>query len=177
MKIFKVLYYIFIAFIAVIVILLIVSVFPITGNYKMMIVQSGSMEPAIKMGSIVMVKPVDDYKINDVISFGEATKTKAPTTHRIYDMKVQGGEPIYITKGDANDAPDTKEIRKEDIVGKVLFSVPFVGYAVDFAKKPIGFALIIIVPATLIIIDEIKKIFGEIKKRKENKNAKLENNA
>jgi len=169
-KLIKVVYYIFIGFIASIVVLLIISVLPITGNCKFYVVQSGSMEPAIKMGSVVMVKPVDEYEIGDVISFGEMTKTKSPTTHRIYDIKVQGGEPIYITKGDANNAPDTREIKKEDIVGKVLFSVPFVGYAVDFAKKPMGFALIIIVPATLIIIDEIKKIFGEIKKKKQTQN-------
>lgn len=177
MKILKIIYYIVLGCLAVIALLLIISVFPITGNIKFMTVLSGSMEPKIKMGSIVMVKPMDDYKINDVISFGEITRTKAPTTHRIYDMKVQGGEPIYITKGDANNAPDQREITKRDIIGKVLLSVPFVGYAVDFAKKPMGFALIIIVPAALIIIDEIKKIFGEIKKRKENKNTKLEDNA
>ena len=166
MKPFKIIYSIIVAFIVLIALLLIVSVFPITGNYKLMIVQSGSMAPAIKMGSIVMVKPMDEYKIGDVISFGEITRTKAPTTHRIYDMKVEGGEPIYITKGDANNAPDTGEIKKEDIVGKVLFSVPFVGYAVDFAKKPMGFALIIIVPAAIIIVDEAKKIISELRKRK-----------
>ncbi len=173
MSILKILYYVFLGFIVLVAILLIVSVFPINlsfggqaGNIKFMIVQSGSMAPAIKMGSIVMVKPMDEYKIGDVISFGEITRTKAPTTHRIYDMKVEGGEPIYITKGDANNAPDTGEIKKEDIVGKVLFSVPFVGYAVDFAKKPMGFALIIIVPAAIIIIDEAKKIISELRKRK-----------
>ena len=122
MKVFKIIYYIFIAFIVLIALLLIVSVFPITGNYKLMIVQSGSMEPAIKMGSIVMVKPMDDYKIGEVITFGPYTRTKAPTTHRIYDIKVTGGTPSYITKGDANDAPDTREITKRDILGKVLFS-------------------------------------------------------
>lgn len=112
-----------------------------------------------------MVKPIDNYKIGDIITFGPYSKTKAPTTHRIYEIKVEGGQPIYITKGDANNAPDAREIAKRDIVGKVLFSVPYVGYAVDFAKKPMGFALIIIVPAALIIFDEIKKIFKEIKKK------------
>ncbi len=177
MKSFKIIYYIFIALIAVIAILLIVSVFPITGNYKLFIVQSGSMAPAIKMGSIVMVKPVNDYKIGDVVSFGEVTKIKSPTTHRINDIKVSGGEPYYITKGDANNAPDQREITKREVIGRVLFSVPYMGYAVDFAKKPVGFMLLILVPATVIIYDEIKKIFGEIKKRKENKSTKLEDNA
>ncbi len=166
MKPFKIIYYIFLAFIVLIAVLLIVSVFPITGNYKIMTVISGSMAPEIKMGSVVMVKPVDEYKIGDVITFGPYSKTKAPTSHRIYDIKVVDGQPVYITKGDVNNAPDTREIKKSDIVGKVLFSVPYMGYAVDFAKKPMGFALIIIVPAAIIIIDEIKKIYGEIRKKK-----------
>jgi len=163
-KIGKIIYYIFIASLTVIALLLIVSVFPITGNYKFFIVQSGSMEPAIKMGSVVMVKPEKDYKIGDVITFGPYSKKRAPTTHRIYDIKVQGGKPIYITKGDANNAPDQKEVRERDIVGKVLFSVPYLGYAVDFAKKPVGFMLIVIVPAIIIIYDEVKNIWQEIKK-------------
>jgi len=165
-KPFKVIYYIFLVFIGAVAVLLIVSVFPITGNYKLMIVQSGSMEPAIKLGSVVIVKPANDYKIGDVISFGAVTKTKAPTTHRISDIKVENGKISYITKGDANNAPDQREITKRDIVGKVLFSIPYLGYAVDFAKRPLGFSLIIIVPAALIIIDEIKNIYGEIKKKK-----------
>jgi signal peptidase len=72
----------------------------------------------------------------------------------------------YITKGDANEDPDPREVQESDIVGKVLLSIPLAGYAVNFAQKPIGFALIIIVPASVIIIDEIKKIYLELKKKK-----------
>jgi len=169
MKVLKIIYYIFIACIALIALLLVFSIFPITGNYKVLIVQSGSMAPAIKTGSVVIVKPVSDYKIGDVITFGQATKTKAPTSHRIYDIKVVDGQPVYITKGDANNAPDAKEISKSEIIGKVLFDVPYAGYAVDAAKKPLGFALIIVVPAAIIIFDEGKKIVGEIKKMRKNK--------
>jgi len=167
-KALKAVYYVFIVFIVVVAFLLIISVFPITDNIKFMIVQSGSMAPAIKMGSLVMVKPVSDYKIGDVITFGPYSKTKAPTTHRIYDIKVVDSQPVYITKGDANNAPDAREIKKSDIVGKVLLSVSYMGYAVDFAKKPVGFALIIIIPASVIISDEIKKIVAELKKKKTN---------
>ncbi len=166
MKYLKTIYYIFLGAIALIAVLLIVSVLPITGNYKILTVLSGSMEPGIKVGSVVVVKPSKDYKIRDIITFGEVSKTKTPTTHRIYEMKVEGGQPIYITKGDANNAPDQKEITAREIIGKVLFDVPYAGYAVDTAKKPFGFMLIIVVPAALIIFDEIKKIIGHIKKLK-----------
>jgi len=169
MKIFQIIYYIFIAFIVAVALLLIVSILPITGNYKVMTVISGSMAPAIKMGSVVIVKPASDYKIGDVITFGPYSKTKAPTSHRIYDIKVVDGQPVYITKGDANNAPDAREIQKRDVLGKVLFSVPYIGFAVDFAKKPIGFVLIIGIPAVIIISDEVKKIIREVKKTKETK--------
>jgi len=169
LKIFKIVYYALIGFIILVALLLIISVLPITGNYKVMTVISGSMEPDIKMGSVAVVKPVADYKIGDVITFGPVSKTKAPTSHRIYDIKVVDGKPVYITKGDANNAPDAREVFQKDIIGKVLFSVPYLGYVVNFAQKPIGFSLIIIVPAAIIIIDEIKKIIKEIiKKKKEN---------
>lgn len=160
---FKIVYYIFIVLLAAVAILLIVSAFPIAGNYKLMIVQSGSMEPAIKMGSVVIVKPADDYKIGDVITFGSFGKRKIPITHRINDLKVIEGKIFYITKGDANEDTDTKEVKKADVLGKVLLSVPYIGYAVDFARKPIGFILIIIVPAAIIIFDEIKNIYQEVK--------------
>ena len=166
MKVFKIIYYFVIGFIVLVAILMVISVLPITGNYKVMTVLSSSMSPNIKMGSVAVVKPVSDYKIGDVITFGPYSKTKPPTSHRIVDIKVAGGQPIYITKGDANNAPDPREVLKRDVIGKVLFSVPYIGFAVDFVKKPIGFTLIIVVPAAIIIFDEIKKIIGEIKKKK-----------
>jgi len=166
MKIFKISYYIIIISLVIIAILLIVSIFPITGNIKFLIVQSGSMMPEIKMGSIIMVKPAKEYKIGDIITFSGMTKTQELTTHRVHDIKVIEGKPIYITKGDANNASDRREIKKNEIIGKVFFNIPYLGYAVDFARKPLGFALIIIIPATAIIGGEIKKILAEAKKRK-----------
>lgn len=167
-KILKTIYYVFIGAIALIALLLVVSVLPITGNYKVMTVLSGSMEPGIHTGSVVVVKPTDEYKIGEVITFGPFSKTKPPTTHRIYEIKVENSQPIYITKGDTNNAPDQREVTGKDIIGKVLLDIPYAGYAVDAAKKPFGFMLIIVVPAVIIIYDEIRKIIKEIKKRKKN---------
>ena len=165
----KVLSYIFGTFITVIALLLVVSVFPITGNYKIYIVQSGSMEPSITTGGIVAVKPVVEYKAGDVITFGPVAKGKSPTTHRIVDIRLQDGKPVYITKGDANEESDTREVLARDVMGKVLFDVPFFGYALAAAKTPAGFAVLIIIPALIILFDEGKKIFFEIKKMRKPK--------
>ena len=168
-KIFKILYGVFFAAVIVIAVGVIVPLLPIPGNYQLLTILSGSMEPKIHTGSIVAVKPSDNYKIGDVITFGGNGNTKTPTTHRVHDIRVEKGKPIYITKGDANNAPDSKEVLPEEISGKVLFSVPLMGYAISAAKKPLGFMLIIIIPAVIIIGDEIKRIGKEVKKMKKKK--------
>jgi signal peptidase len=164
-KVFKIIYGIILAVIAVIALFLIFSAIPIKGGYKTLIVLSGSMEPKIHTGSVVAVRPAKEYKVGDVITFGEKTKTKTPTTHRIYDIKEANGTKSCITKGDANNAPDQKPVSEKEILGKVLFSVPYAGYAVAAAQKPVGFMLIIVVPAVIIIYDEAQKIKKEIMKK------------
>ncbi len=174
-KIGKIIYYLFYAVIFLIAVGVIFPLLPIPGNYQLLTVLSGSMEPKIKTGSVVAVKPADDYKIGDIINFGKNEKLKTATTHRIHDIRIEKGNPVYITKGDANNAPDTKEVSPEEINGKVILSVPFAGYAVNAAQKPLGFMIIIVIPAVIIIGDEIKKIGKEIKGMREKKKEKKEN--
>jgi len=165
-KLIKIIYYIVVLAIFLMAVLMIASIFPITGNYELRVVQSGSMEPAIKTGSVAVIKPSDDYQVGDVITFGDVYKSETPITHRIVDIKVIEGDYYYITKGDANDDNDPKDVPKEDVIGKVLFSLPYAGYVVQEARKPFGFAILIIIPGVIIVYDESKKIWKEIKKTK-----------
>lgn len=154
---------IFSAFAIIIVLLIVISAFPITGNYKIFIVQSGSMEPAIHTGSVVVVIPEKNYKEGDVITFKNNTGKLDSITHRI--VKAEG--KVFTTKGDANNANDTNTVPLANVIGKALFSVPYFGYAVAAAKTPYGFTALIIIPALLIIYDEAKKIKEEIGKKNE----------
>ena len=162
---FKVLTYAFYIAIAVVAIFLLASMVPVAG-IKTFIVQSGSMEPAISTGSVVVVKSSDTYHVGDVITFGPRSKTKSPTTHRIVEVKEDGN---FVTRGDANNAEDMRTVSRFEVIGKVLFSVPYVGYAVAAAQKPWGFGLIIVLPAVIIIWEEAQKIWMEMKKKKDYK--------
>jgi signal peptidase I len=157
----------------ILVLLLGATLLPIPGNYKILTVRSGSMEPAIRTGSIVVMKsargPAAEYKVGDIITFGENTKTIAPTTHRIFEITETAGAKTYITKGDANNAPDQKPLAENEILGQALFSVPYAGYAVYAAKQPYGFVLIVVLPALLIIFDEIKNIRQELLRMRKEK--------
>jgi len=157
-------YVIFIAMIVSVAGLLLGSMLPIPGNVEVKIVKSGSMEPAIPTGSIVVVKPVASYRFNDVITFGPDTKTQVPTTHRIIGVHGEGAATTYTTKGDANEEADEEIVQRRDIIGKVVFSLPYAGFVLDFARQPIGFILLIAVPAALVILEEAFTIFREARK-------------
>lgn len=147
-------------------VLLVASKLPIAGNYKVLVVLSGSMEPAIHTGSVVAVKPAAEYNIGDVITFGDSDKNSTPVTHRINGISLQDGQPVFTTKGDANDDADSTAIQLDDIQGKVLFSIPFLGYVLEFVRRPLGFTAVVILPAIAIIIDELIKISRELKAKK-----------
>lgn len=141
-----------------------------------MIVQSGSMEPAIHTGSLVVSKPMAEYAIDDVITYNDDSTNQTPTTHRVVEIKNDNGAVSYVTKGDANNDRDRKAVEQKNVLGKVLFSVPYLGYIVDFIKKPIGFILVVLIPALLIVSEEAKKIWLEIKKIKNKKKQEAKNN-
>ncbi|MFA4999677.1 MAG: signal peptidase I [Parcubacteria group bacterium] len=147
--------------------LVLLSSLQIPGIPKALVVQTGSMEPAIKTGSVVFVSPTDVYKEGDVITFKRAgSSLDAPVTHRIVGVKAEEGEYVFITKGDANNVEDIAEVRQSEVLGKVIFNIPYVGWVLDFAKKPLGFATFIGIPAVFVISDETRKIIKEIKKKK-----------
>ena len=150
-------------------VLLLGTLMPIPGNFKVKIVKSGSMEPSIVTGSIVIIKPETSYHVGDVVTFGADTKTQIPTTHRIIEI---GDSPLgqsVRTKGDANDSADPRPTQMNDVHGKVIFTLPYMGYLLDFARKPIGFALLVGLPAFAVIIDEVGKIIAEIKRLRRTK--------
>ncbi len=141
---------------------------PIAGGIDIKIVKSGSMEPAIMTGGIVVIRESATYVPGDIVTFMSAGGD-IPTTHRILSEQVEGGKTMFVTKGDANEEQDTEPALRENVIGKVLFTVPYLGYVLDFARQPLGFAILIGLPALLIVIDEIEKIWKELRRRREPK--------
>ena len=124
-------------------------------------VYSGSMEPAIMTGSALLSVPSDFYLPGDVITFTHQGKT---ITHRIAEKSYENNSVTYKTKGDANEEADAFTISHESIQGKLAFSIPQLGYVFEYAKKPQGFILLVIVPATIIIYEELKFLFLSVKR-------------
>jgi signal peptidase len=177
-KILKILLNIILIFLILVGIVIGVSLLPIKNNIEILSVMSGSMEPAIHVGSVVVVKPIAEYKVGDIITFkaydkNSKSKDKSVNiTHRIYEVGESDGQVTFIVKGDANNAPDGGKVYKGQVVGKELFSVPWLGYLLVYIKTLPGLILLIVIPATIIVYEEVRKIHRETKMIIEKRRAK-----
>lgn len=124
-------------------------------GYQLKSVLSGSMEPTFKTGSIIAVKPLDEefrkkLKKGDIITF-QASEDKL-VTHRIIGVKTSGEHVMYETKGDNNKTADMEPALAENIKAIYTgFTIPYVGYFVDFAQSKGGSSLLLIIPGLLLL--------------------------
>jgi len=113
------------------------------------VITSGSMEPTIKKGSLVIIIPHDEYRQGDIISFNDPVIGN--NNHRIVGIVNSGGVTYFITKGDAATMPDHIPVTMDRIVGKIVLTFPYLGYAAYFGL----FAAL--VPIILIVFHFIRK--------------------
>ena len=148
---------------------------PYFGN-QALIVRSGSMEPAIGVGSIVVARGGDElispsaltpkYNAGDIIAFRSEKNPKTIITHRAVSVEVNENGVSYKTKGDANEEPDNWTVDEKNILGKTYFILPYAGRLLTFAKSKVGFSSLIIFPAVLVILMEMLNIIKHIKNAK-----------
>ena len=104
-------------------------------GYEMYHVVSGSMEPAIPVGSIVYVKPVlpQDVADDTIIAFNH---NDTVIVHRVVRNKIVEGK--FSTKGDANDAEDLNDIKYEEFIGIVVYHLPVLGQFLMIMATGVG---------------------------------------
>lgn len=120
-------------------------------------VLSGSMEPEMPVGGVVVIRPVDAAQINvgDIIAFALPGKEKL-TAHRVISIGYAPGR-LFHTKGDANEEPDLYTVPAKDVVGKVCFCVPYLGYFSHFVRTPVGFLLTLCIPLLLMGLRDMRE--------------------
>lgn len=134
------------------------------------IVLSGSMEPAIQTGSICFVDRKanrNQIEVNDIISY--RLSDEALVLHRVIDYDANGN---FITKGDANESEDFFPISPEQIVGKAIFSIPYIGYVAKALQHRATMVLLLTLAAAYLFIKLINIVFD--KSRKEETNEKVQ---
>lgn len=134
-------------------------------GWDLVVVLSGSMEPALPVGSVILVRPVQPERVRpgDVITYQLPGNAKTYVTHRVVEVQGTGPTLAFRTKGDANDKPDEGLVPAAAVKGTVLLDIPYLGYLVQEVRKPAGFLLLIGLPAAYIIAGEIGNIVREVR--------------
>jgi signal peptidase len=122
-------------------------------------VYSGSMEPELKVGGVVVTRPVEaeEIRIGDIITFHSPLNEKM-TTHRVIAVE-EGPSFHFRTNGDANEDTDPFIVPAQNTVGKVCFHIPYFGYISQFVKSPLGLLLTLCLPGLVIIAMELRNIW------------------
>jgi len=142
--------------------MLVLSAFDTPLKIRLFSVQSGSMEPAIPLGSVVMVRSADEYRVGDVVTVRAERDPKETVTHRVVSVEREDpGTVRYELKGDANEEADPELVGEGRVIGRVVGSLPYLGYPIAFAKTQAGFVTLIVVPATIIVYSEVVNIKNE----------------
>ncbi len=139
----------------VLVILVVVLALLLVGvrlvGLRPMCVLSGSMEPTYHTGSLIYVKPCapEDVQVGDAITF-VLNEDLDVVTHRV--VSVDAENQHFYTKGDANDAPDGAPVYFKNLIGRPVFTIPYLGYVSHWVSNPPGMYLAIALALVLIIL-------------------------
>jgi signal peptidase len=146
--------------IAVVAPFVVYAVPAVVGAEYSFVVLTASMTPAIAPGDVVVVDDRDPATIaeGDVITFTRGTN-EVPVTHRVVGVTATGGEFFFETKGDANDGPDSAAVPAANVLGTVAFSIPYIGYVIQFTDSSVGFLLLVVVPFGLLAVSEVWSLY------------------
>lgn len=127
---------------------------PLVLGYGSAVIITGSMEPTISPGDIVVIHKQQSFAVGDIVAY----RSDKPITHRIVEKTRNG----YITQGDANSADDG-EIEYSRMIGKVVKVIPKIGNIILFFQSPLGMLILII---GLFILIEAPIWFKKIRKER-----------
>ena len=98
-------------------------------GYRSLTVVSGSMEPTLGTGSVVIDEVISplDARPGDIVTFQDPLRPRQ-LTHRLRRMRIEGDTAYMVTRGDANDAPERWTVQTDGQIGRVVAHLPKLGY-------------------------------------------------
>ena len=128
-------------------------------GYTTLRVVTGSMEPAIAIDSLIVVRdvPAEEIKTGDIISFYSEDPALGGTvnTHRVTAISKTDEKLVFQTQGDANNVPDIYGTDSEHLIGKVIWVSPILGRVLKLVSNPLIFVWCILVPLVIMIGSQI----------------------
>jgi len=162
----RVLSYALLAALLGVLLLIATATVPVLFGYHTYVVRGGSMEPQLEVGSVAVTHPTSPraLAVGDIIAY-RSLADGSTVLHRIVEVQSEDGEPLFVTQGDQNRTRDAEPVALEGQGDKVIYSVPYAGYALIFASSGVGMALLIGLP--LIVLAALFLRNAPISRRRE----------
>ncbi len=124
-------------------------------------VLSGSMEPTIHTGDVVVEHQIPplDARIGDIVSFKDPEDPSVLITHRVQDIQVQNGIVAFVTKGDANTGVERWKVSADGMIGRVDYHVWHLGYLLFWIRGRMGRVVLVVLPALFLGAYELLRIW------------------
>lgn len=138
-----------------------VIVAPALVGGRSLTVMSGSMEPALGVGDVVINSRVSpaDVRIGDIVTFTDPEGTGKLITHRVRRVRISDGTAHVVTKGDRTNAVERWDVPASGSFGRVEFRVPLLGFLVFWLHGPLARLGLIVIPALLLAGFELWRIW------------------
>jgi signal peptidase len=133
---------------------------PLLFGARPLTVLSGSMEPALMTGDVVVVKSIDPIaaRPGDVVTF-RSPSGRALITHRVQRMRARGQAVQFVTKGDANVPVERWQVDRGEQIRRVVLRVPLIGYGLNLFRTRLGLIALVLVPLVLLGFVELWSIW------------------
>lgn len=143
--------------------LLAITVGPRFLPYQALVVRSGSMSPTIPTGSVVFYRKIaaTQVKVGQVIVFDVPGRSGLRVTHRVHRIKTGPTGRYFITKGDANGAPDDWHIPAVGTGWVATIHIPEIGYLLYALQSTIARLLLLVIPALALGAITLREIWRE----------------
>ena len=130
-------------------------------------VAGNSMNPTIKIGDAVITQPAgaSEITVGDIITYVSPLDSKL-VTHRVVEIR-DNNRLMIQTKGDANDSIDNYGVPPENLIGRVVFDLPYIGYIKNILENRTLLLIAVIIPAILLVTMEIRTLYHLIAKRRD----------
>lgn len=144
-------------------------------GYSVCYVVTGSMQPTLNVGDVILIKGVEnqgDIDVGDIVTYKSTQGAFAGSyiTHRVVQIVINNGEYQYIMRGDDNPANDTEYINLEKVTGVYIKNIVFIQFLFGVLSNPIIFILIVVVPLLIILMMQVVNVIKSLNEKEQNEN-------
>ena len=125
-----------------------------TGRYQIRPVLSGSMEPGLPTGGIVVTEriPISALQVRDVVVIHPPNRPDDMVVHRIISLTKSANGVVVQTQGDANTVADPWQATLQGTTAyRAVVALPLIGYAAVWAHGSTGRLALTVVGVLLIL--------------------------